>query len=285
MACRKLLLAFATLCFSACANASQPADAVRAEDEKKVWTNEDVESLRAISAIMESGLGAAGESSRPDGAPAFYTKFKDPRWYREQLEPLRAELDRTTAELRRLRAILKSGKGGTNTIVLDQDTEGITPESAVVILQQRRVSLFKQIDALEDLAQKNGILPGELRKDRSPEELAFSAYLDAAAQDVPEPETPKTEEQWRKRFAELREQLYYSQKELNILQWEWNTSLVQYYPDPNKAIREEFTLRELNTLARKIREKKAEIAQLKQAISDLEDDLRHAGGPPGWSRE
>lgn len=259
---------------------SQPAAA-----EKRVWTEEDLIALRGISPVMDSGLRAAGAVSPTGDASTRYSRFRDPRWYRERLEPLRAELDRTNAEIRRLRGILKSGRGGTNGIDLGQDTEGITPESEVTLLVNRRAAILRQIDALEDLAQKNEVLPGELRMERSAEEHACSAYLQAAAEFVPEPENLQSEAQWRKRFAELHEQLDYSQRELSVLKREWSASLVQYYPNPMKALREQFTRREVNALAKKIRDKKAEIAQLMQTISDLEDDLRHSGGPPGWARE
>jgi chromosome segregation ATPase len=253
--------------------------------EKRVWTEEDLIALRAISPVMDSGLRPSGEASRAGEASKRYTKFRDPRWYREQLEPLRAELERTSAEIRKLRSMLKSGKGGTNRIDFDQETEGVTTEWEVTLLVNRRAAILKQIDALEDLAQKNEVLPGELRKERSADELAYSTYQEEVANLTPEPEKLESEAQWRKRFAELHEQLEYAQRELSVLQREWSVSLNQYYPNPMKAMREQFTRREIDALAKKIRDKKAEIAQLKQTISDLEDDLRHSGGPPGWARE
>ncbi len=285
MTFRKRLLSLSIVALAAGVVVSASVQAPPTTAAKKVWTEEDLIALRGISPVMDSRLRAAVPATPAPQNPARYTKFKDPRWYREGLEPLRAELARTNAALRRLRNALKSGKGGTNAIDLDWDVEGITPESEVALLVKHRAEILRQIDTIEDLAQKNEILPGELRKERSAEELAYSAYLDAAARDTPEPEKLQTEAQWRQRFAELREQLGYAQRELSVLVREWNMGLVQYYPNPNKAMREQYTRRELSKLAQKIRDKKSEIARLKQTISDLEDDLRHAGGPPGWSRE
>ncbi len=34
-----------------------------------------------------------------------------------------------------------------------------------------------------------------------------------------------------------------------------------------------------------IEDKKKKLAELRRQLSDLEDELRHAGGDPGWSRE
>jgi len=267
-----------------------PLSAAAAEQSQqvgrqKVWTNDDIQLLRGITPNFSPTLRQAGETSRAGTAPADYVRFKDPQWYREQLEPLRMELDRINSELRRLRTVLTSAKGGTHASNFDRDTEGITPESEVQLLQQHRRGILSRIDAFENLAQRNDVPPGELRKDRSPRELEMDAYKEDAANTPLESVPPQTEADWRKQFAELREQLYYAQKELDLLQREWNIGLVQYYPNPNKALRELFSRREINDLARKIRVKKAEVTQIQQNISDLEDDLRRAGGFSGWARD
>jgi hypothetical protein len=287
---RKIRLSVIAAAMFLGASVSGPVSAAAAEQSQqvgrqKVWTNDDIQLLRGITPNFSPSLREAGDTSRAGSAPAKYVRFKDPRWYREQLQPLRIELDRINSALRRLRAALTSAKGGTNAINFDRDTEGITPESEVRLLQQRRRDILSRMDAIEDLAQRNEIPPGELRKARSPGELAMDAYKEDAANAPLDADPPQTEAQWRKEFAELREQLYYAQKELDVLQREWNVSLVQHYPNPNKALHEQFSRREINKLARKIREKKAEVAQIEQNISDLEDDLRHAGGFSGWARD
>jgi septal ring factor EnvC (AmiA/AmiB activator) len=60
---------------------------------------------------------------------------------------------------------------------------------------------------------------------------------------------------------------------------------VQYYPDPQKAMSEEYTRKDINDKDAKIAAKQQEIAKLKQGLADLEDDLRKSGGDQGWSRE
>jgi len=94
----------------------------------------------------------------------------------------------------------------------------------------------------------------------------------------------KDEAYWRKRFAEARKALAEAEKEADILQRERNLLEQQYYSDPNTALRQQYSRKDVDDLKRKIEEKKAEIAMLKQAISDLEDELRAAGGDPGWAR-
>ena len=89
---------------------------------------------------------------------------------------------------------------------------------------------------------------------------------------------------WRKRFADARAKLAQAEKELDILQREWEKAQVQYYPDPQKALKEQYNRKDINEHAAKVEAKKKEIAKMKQGISDLEDELRRAGGDPGWAR-
>jgi chromosome segregation ATPase len=95
---------------------------------------------------------------------------------------------------------------------------------------------------------------------------------------------PKTEAYWRKRFRTVREKLDQSEKELNVLQRELNKAEVQYYPDPQKALMQQYDRKDINDKTAKIDAKKKQIDDLKQQLSDMEDDLRKAGGDPGWAR-
>jgi chromosome segregation ATPase len=96
---------------------------------------------------------------------------------------------------------------------------------------------------------------------------------------------PNDEKKWHKRFRDLHDRITQAEKDLDLLQRELNKAQVQYYPDPQKAMREQNDRKEINEKASKIDAKKKEIEQLKQSFSDLEDDLRKSGGDPGWSRE
>lgn len=95
----------------------------------------------------------------------------------------------------------------------------------------------------------------------------------------------KTEAYWLKQFADLHYKIRMAQSELDVLQRELNEALVIYSPNPQKAMRENITRKDINAHRQAIKDKKKEIADLRKQLSDLEDDLRHAGGDPGWSRE
>jgi chromosome segregation ATPase len=94
----------------------------------------------------------------------------------------------------------------------------------------------------------------------------------------------KDEAHWRLQFKEARENLARAERELDILQRELQKADLQYYPDPTKAMREQYNRSEINTKTAKIEAKKKEIADLKQAIENLETELRRSGGDAGWAR-
>jgi hypothetical protein len=92
------------------------------------------------------------------------------------------------------------------------------------------------------------------------------------------------EKAWRARFKAQRDQLARLEQELDVLQREQNKAQVQYYPDPQKALSEGYTRKDINDKDVKIAAKKDEIAKQQQSITDLEDELRASGGDPGWAR-
>jgi len=97
-------------------------------------------------------------------------------------------------------------------------------------------------------------------------------------------ESPNSEAAWRKRFAAQRKKIADAQLEYDVLQREISKADVQYYSDPTKAMNEQYSRAEINDKTDKAEAKKKEIAALQQQLSDMEDDLRKAGGDPGWAR-
>ena len=127
----------------------------------------------------------------------------------------------------------------------------------------------------------------------APAATANSATSDSTAQaggtsantSAPADQDAKTEAAWRQRFKEQRDKISRAEKELDILQRETQKAEIQYYPDPQKAMNEQYTRKEINDKDAKIEAKRKEIADLKAGLSDLEDALRKAGGDSGWARE
>ncbi|HET7106734.1 MAG TPA: hypothetical protein VFI38_07980 [Candidatus Acidoferrum sp.] len=95
---------------------------------------------------------------------------------------------------------------------------------------------------------------------------------------------PKNEAYWRKHARLLRTKLATAEKELDILQRELSKDELQYYPDPQKALQQQYNRSEINEKRSKVDAKKTEVDSLKQQVADLEDAVRKAGGDPGWVR-
>ncbi len=104
------------------------------------------------------------------------------------------------------------------------------------------------------------------------------------------PEIPKVpaqghdEKYFRSRLSELQENLNTHKRELDVLQQKLGQNQVQYYPDPSKALQQEYSRGDINKFAADIDAKKQQIANDEKAIDDLSDQLRHEGGDPGWLR-
>ena len=93
----------------------------------------------------------------------------------------------------------------------------------------------------------------------------------------------KGEDYWRQTFADARRKMADDAHELDILQRDYNLKQQQYYSDPNVAMRQQYTRQDLIDTKTQIDDKTAAVAADKQALSDLEDQLRQAGGEPGWA--
>ncbi len=136
----------------------------KSETTKKVWTNDEIEKLRLRGLITY--FNVPEEAPAPSLPAGPYDRTKDPAWYAEQSAKLQADLASAQMELRQYRKAqddarnLKRMTGG---IALEQDTIGITPEAGVEILERHVRDVAGQIDALEELARRNGFPPGVTR--------------------------------------------------------------------------------------------------------------------------
>jgi hypothetical protein len=109
----------------------------------------------------------------------------------------------------------------------------------------------------------------------------------AADENTPKTTAPaekvKDEAYWRDKFAAVNKKLADDAHELDIMQREYNLKQQQFYTDPMASLKQEYSRQDLNDSKAKIDEMTATVAQDKADIDNLQDELRKAGGDPGWA--
>jgi chromosome segregation ATPase len=153
--------------------------------------------------------------------------------------------------------------------------------------QQKKEARPKKVYTEDDLSRGKSNASDQSQSAGSPgQQSAGGAADNAQATATGDDNAAQTDEKkWRKRFRDLSDKIAQAEKDLDLLQRELNKAQVQYYPDPQKALMQQYDRKDINEKTSKIDAKKKEIEQLKQNFSDLEDDLRKSGGDPGWARE
>ena len=157
-------------CSSQAAEKPRPAQGNQ-NQPKKVWTNEDMDQLRARGLISIVGQEATVAATQAPTAPAettlpvYASRLDDPTWYADQAADLRAELDRREAALREQQtaialAVDRITEPG---LALDKENAGVTPAAGLANLQAQVQETQSQLDELSDVARQHNIAPGVLR--------------------------------------------------------------------------------------------------------------------------
>ncbi|MGB7728764.1 MAG: hypothetical protein WBL50_12085 [Candidatus Acidiferrum sp.] len=158
----------------------------------------------------------------------------------------------------------------------DQSTDDVAAAARKAREQQKTAPAPKKVITNDDIPAAKNTTPAE-GTDAS---KGDSAQAGGKADE----NDPKSEAYWKKRFQEARDKISQSEKELDVMQRELEKDQVQYYSDPQKALTQQHDRSDINDKTDKIDAKKKEIENLKQQLSDMEDEMRKAGGDPGWAR-
>ena len=165
----------------------------------------------------------------------------------------------------------------------DQSTDDVAAAARKAREQQKNAPKPKKVLTNDDIPPANTNQAPEEASAPKAEGQQEGTDQGAAAEKNAE-DDPKSEAYWRKRFQKTRDKLAQAEKELDLLQRELDKNQLQYYPDPQKALMQQHDRSDINENTAKIQAKQKEIESLKQQLSDMEDDLRKAGGDPGWAR-
>jgi len=162
------LTAILALAFAFPSHAAEKPSPAQAAKTKKVWTNDDMDQLRArglISTFSVAPETTAQAQAAPSEQATFTPKTEDPAWYADQAAILQAELDKRESALREAQANLAQAAEGITQpgIAMDKGNVGVTPEAGLAILEAQVHEVQSQLDELSDLARQNNIPPGVLR--------------------------------------------------------------------------------------------------------------------------
>jgi len=167
-----LTLALVLTTMAVSARAAEGAESAQAQQARRVWSNDDLDELRARGLISivgpdaEATAAPPAPSAAPPRAAVYASRMQDPAWYSDQAAELQAQLDANMAALLDARAGLQQARSlrqTTGGINLAQESIGITPEDGIAILEARVGQVQSQLDELADMARRNNIPPGVLR--------------------------------------------------------------------------------------------------------------------------
>jgi hypothetical protein len=156
---------------------AKPAAPAKPDEQKKVWTNDDVARLNPEFAAIAASPAAGGSTAAasvvvtplgPRRAPVIVQAARpgdprqDPAWYGAQLENLQTELAAVEGREQQLQNFRNTATGLPTGLILNAPCMGITTDNLIANLDAGRQAILAQIDALEDLARSHGLAPGAL---------------------------------------------------------------------------------------------------------------------------
>jgi len=137
---------------------TSPAAPIPNAKPAKVWTNDEIDVLHNDHSVSVVGNRAPQKVSATTKG---YSQEKDPAWYKRQLKPLRAEIEKLDPQIAKLKAFL-SGENVSDPTT-GHERRVPTPQDQLKQLQAKREADETKLNDLLDRARHNGIEPGQLR--------------------------------------------------------------------------------------------------------------------------
>jgi len=148
------------------AQANPPAASTEKKKPKKIWTNDEIGSVKGSVSVV--GEAKRSKTNRSSGQADDYDDSNEQHQqmvenYRNQIEELNSRIeaiDNRIAQLKNFKAENTSPSGG---ITINKGYNMVPLEEQVKQLEEKKKQLRAAIDDLENEARKNGVDPGELR--------------------------------------------------------------------------------------------------------------------------
>ena len=150
--------------------------------------------------------------------------------------------------------------------------------------QGKAVKVFTNDQISRPSSSRTATRAAEVQTPEGEEQGDAADTTEAGTVESAREERAQLEKEYREKFVQLREELSYEERKLDVMQRELNLMQVQYYSDPNVAMREQHERGEINQRMQDLETQKAAVEQKKAAITALEEELRREGLPVGWSR-
>jgi len=130
---------------------------------KKVWTNEDMGSVKGSVSVVGDGHASSTSSEEKESSGGDQVHRKQTENYRNQIQQYQNQIqaiDKRIAQLKNFKGENTSPSGGIN---INQGYNMVPVEDQVKQLEEKKKQLEAKIEDTENDARKNGIDPGDLR--------------------------------------------------------------------------------------------------------------------------
>jgi outer membrane murein-binding lipoprotein Lpp len=145
---------------------SKPASSAEIRKPKKVWTNDEIKSLKGSISVVGDSSGSSGDLDlkklpRASGEKDLRQQRIDK--YRNQIQDLQAQIDAADLRITQLRNFKGENPAPSGGINPAHSYNMVPLEEQVKQLEEKKKQLTAKIDDLENEAKKIGIAPGDLR--------------------------------------------------------------------------------------------------------------------------
>lgn len=133
------------------------------EKPKKVWTNDEIGSVKGGVSVVGDGKAATSRRAAQESQDSYDAHAELVRNYRGQVQQLKEQIDAADSRIEQLKNFKGENTNAAGGISINRSYNMVPVEEQVKQLEERKKKLRAKIDDVEVEAKKNGIDPGEVR--------------------------------------------------------------------------------------------------------------------------